>query len=508
VNQPRTTRDRLDRVFAIVRRTVRFVVPALLVVIVGSGVAIGYGMARQRNFKSETLLLYREGAHPADAAPVPAVTDDPGDRAQRLGVRVKEMVLSRTRLEQIITNSRLYGDIIYDRGMIDAVEELRKHVAFRVQDGDTFALSFEGTNPERVKDVTAKLAEALIADNARTTPEPQPEAKESFDRERDHLDKEQKDKETALAQFLAKHPEFARETARQNAPVRVVRPPQPMRNDSTLATLERETARLQERLDQPVAHARAPEAQADPALVATKQAADAELAKAQKDLTDKQSQFTEEHPDVRAAGVRVKQAQDKVKRAGEAVAASLAASVAAAQQKSAAKEEDEGYIDRGALENQLKRINEEIADYKRRKAENSAPTTVVASSVVALEADWTRLNRELVEARAHVQSLREQERQAALVQSVAATGRTAQMAVIDPPYLPTHEAGISHVQIMTAGIAGSLLLALLLALGLALLDERIYDRTDVERLGMPLLSVVPRPGKGGGGSNDKLVKVG
>ncbi|MGZ3405603.1 MAG: hypothetical protein ACXVAN_04100 [Polyangia bacterium] len=504
MNQPKTTRDRLDRVFAIVRRTGRFIVPALSVVIIGSGVAVGYAMARQRIYKSETLILYREGAHPGDA-PVAAVGEEPGERAQKLGVRVKEMVLSRTRLEQIITTYRLYGDIIFDRGMIDAVEELKKHIGFRVQDGDTFAVSFEGTNPERVRDVTGKLAEALIADNGRTTPEPQAEAsKESFERDRDRLDKELKDKETALTAFLAKHPEFARENARQTAPIRVIRPPQPLKNDATLASLERETARLQERLDQPVAHARPQEVVADPALLATKQAAEAELQKAQKELTDKQGQFTEEHPDVRAAALRVRQAQEKVKRAGDAVAASLAA----AQQRSVAREEDEGYIDRGALENQLRRINEEIADYKRRKAENAAAaTTMVASSVVALEADWTRLNRELVEARAHVQSLREQERQAALVQAVAATGRTAQMAVIDPPYLPTHEAGLSHVQVMVAGIVASFVLALLLAFALALLDERIYDRFDVERVGLPLLSVVPRPGKGGS-SRDELVNVG
>ncbi|MCU1279582.1 MAG: Lipopolysaccharide biosynthesis chain length determinant protein, partial [bacterium] len=157
MNQPKTTRDRLDRVFAIVRRTGRFIVPALLVAIIGSGAAVGYAMARQRIYKSETLILFREGTRAGEVA---AVADEPGDRAQRLGLRLKEMVLSRTRLEQIITSSRLYGDIIFDRGMVDAVEELRKHVGFRVQDGDTFGLSFEGSNPERVKDVTAKLAEA------------------------------------------------------------------------------------------------------------------------------------------------------------------------------------------------------------------------------------------------------------------------------------------------------------------------------------------------------------
>ncbi|MGZ3429720.1 MAG: GumC family protein [Polyangia bacterium] len=507
MTQPRTARDRIDRVFAIVRRTRRFVVPALLLFFVGGVASLGYAMVRKRVFKSETLILYREGIRSMDIVG----GEDQGDRAQKLGLRLKEMVLSRTRLEQIITTAKLYPELVYDRGMIDAVDEMRKHIAFRVQDGDTFGLSFEGPDPERVALVTSKLADALIGENSRTNSEQAEVTKEFLDREKDRIEKELKEKETALAQFLSKHPEFARETAqpgqnqagasiRAASAANAARAASAPRGDSTLAAREREAGRLEARLGVPVTHKRKEDVQADPGLLANKQEAESDLKQAQKELADKQGEFTEEHPDVRAARARVRQAQEKLKRANDAVVANLSA----LQLKTSAKEEDEGYIDRGALENQLKRINEEISEYKRRKSENAAPTTVIASSVVALETDWVRLNREVVDVRDRFQSLQDKEFKASMVESAAATGRTAQMVVVDPAFVPKHAAPPGRTTIMAAGLAATMVLAMLLALGLALIDDRIYDRDDIERLAMlPLLGVVPRAGK-----EEKKVKLG
>ncbi len=506
--QQKTARERIDRVFAIAARTRRFALPALVLFAVGACGSVAYAMVRKRVFKSETLILYREGIRSTDIVGGEAE----GDRASKLGLRLKEMVLSRTRLEGIIKDAKLYPELVEDRGMIDAVDEMRKHIAFRVQDGDTFGLSFESDDPKRVQVVTSKLAEALIAENSRTNSEQAEVTKEFLDRERERIEKELKEKETALAQFLAKHPEFARETAatgqagntQAGASIRAANAAKAAATpkvDATLASLEREAARLQERLGMPVTHKRKEELQADPALVTAKQEAEADLRQAQKELADKQGEFTEEHPDVRAAKARVRVAQEKLKRANEAIAANLGAQ----QQKSAAKEEDEGYIDRGALENQLKRINEEISDYKRRRAASTetTPATVVASSVVALETDWTRLNREVVDVRERFQSLQDKEFKASMVESAAATGRTAQMVVIDPAFVPTHAAPPGRTMLTAAGLAVSLVLSLLLAIGLALVDDRLYDRDDVERLALlPLLTVVPNV------KHEKKVKLG
>lgn len=495
MNQLRTVRDRLDRALSIVLRTRRFIVPALVCMMLGTAASVAYAMLRKRVWKSETLILYREGIKPTD---IVGGDDDAGDRAQKLGLRFKEMVLSRTHLEQIIHDEKLYPELVEERGMIDAVDEMRKHIGFRVQDGDTFGLSFEGPEPKLVQKVTARLADALIAENSRTHAEAAEVTKEFLDRERKRIETELKDKEQALAQFVGKHPEFAREAAvpGQPQPGTAVRAEaarsaaKAAKIDPTLASLEREAARLQQRLGMPVTHHKSVEP--DPMLTAAKQDAENDVRQAQKDLADKEAQFTEEHPDVRAAKARLRMAQDKLKRANEAISANIAAQL----QKSSAKQEDEGYIDRGALQDQLKRINDEIAEYKRRKAQSPGTSTGIVSSVVALETEWTRLNREVADARDRFQSLQDKDFKASIMESAASTGQTAQMVVVDPAFLPIHAAKPGRTTIAASGMAAAAVLSVLLALGLALIDDRLYEAVDVERLNLlPLLGVVPKAGK-------------
>ena len=57
VSQPRTARDRLDRVLSLLGRSRRFVGAALLVFAIGGAASVGYAMMRKRVFKSETLIL-------------------------------------------------------------------------------------------------------------------------------------------------------------------------------------------------------------------------------------------------------------------------------------------------------------------------------------------------------------------------------------------------------------------------------------------------------------------
>ncbi len=468
----------------------RFTLPALgVAILIGGGAAAYASFLHKRVYKSEAVLRYRDATRAAELG-----GDDPDERGPRIVARLRDSGLSRARLEQIITVARLYGDTIADKGMAEAVDEMRGHIGFRALDGETFGVSFEGTKPERVRDVTKQLAEALVIDSAGKGAAAAVVAPAHASPDREAIDKELKDREHALTAFIVKHPEFTRESAPSVPPPRprVVPPP---RNDTTLATLERETARLQERLAQPAAHPIAKEdIQAETALVAAKSAADNELAAAQKDLADKLGKFTEEHPDVHVARERVKAAQDKAKHADDAVNTSLAA----AQQKAAAKQEDEGYIDRGALENQLKRINDEITEYKRRK-ENAAPTTQVASSVVAQEAEWMRLRGDIADTRERLQAAREAETKtpdvaAQAADNLAAIAGTAPLVIVDPAFVPGREEWPGRTQIMVAGAVAAVVIGFFFALVLALLDERVYDRVDIERMGLPLLSVVPRDG--------------
>ncbi len=495
----RTARDRLDRVVSIAGRATRFWLPALIVIVLGGGISAAVAFTRPRVYKSEVLILYREGIRSSDLGG----PDVGGDPARKLGLKLKEMVLSRTRLQQIIDEFKLFPGIVADRGYVDAVDEMRNHISFRVKDGDTFGLAFEGEDAKRVQAVTASLADALIAENSKTRAEQAEVTKEFLDAEKQRTESDLRDKETALAKFLAKHPEFAKETASGGAGTQAgtaIRAAEKSKSSKTpvdpaLLALEREASRLQERLGMPTQKRKKLDAQADPALVAERQAAEAELKSAQKDLESKLLQFTDQHPDVKQAKAHVKTAEARLKHAMDA----LAQNSADEQKRESEAEANEGTIDRGALESELKRVNDEIAAYKQRQrkkdAGDGAQQTGGASWIVALETDWTRLNREVTESRERYQQLQDKQFKASMQETAAVSVRNAQMVIVDPAYKPTHPAK-PRSTIAAVGALVSIGLGLMLALGCALLDDRLYDRVDVERLELtPLLGVVPRAPK-------------
>ncbi len=455
----------------------------------------------KRIYRSETLILYREGISSANLGGA----DLGGDPARKLGLRLKEMVLSRSRLQQIIEEFKLYPEIVDDRGWVDAVDEMRLHIAFRVKDGDTFGLSFEADNPDRVQKVTAKLADVLILENSRTRTEQAEETREFLDREKKRNDEELKAKETNLATFLAKHPEFARETGQSaggggggqaGSAIRAVGRSAAAAaaagsgnsGDATVNALEREAARIQARLAVGNTH-KTP--LLDPRMQQQRTEAESEFAASQRDLGDKMSQFTEQHPDVKAAKLRVELARTRLKRANEALLS-----------ETARVPEESSNIDREALESALQKVNAEISSRKRKKRSEdgeAAPAVAAPSSsdwIVELETEWNRLNREVGETREKHQQLEDKQFKASLVESAASAGRDAQMQIVDEAFRPTHPGKPGRSTIAGAGLAISFFLSILMALSCAFFDDRIHDRVDLEQLEIaPLLSVVAKPSK-------------
>jgi uncharacterized protein involved in exopolysaccharide biosynthesis len=503
-SENRSARDRLDRIVTLAMRSFRFWLPAGVIVVVGGMMAVAFAFTRPRVYRSETLILYREGIRSSDLGG----PEGGGDPARKLGLKLKEMVLSRTRLKRIIDEFKLYPKIVDDRGYVDAVDEMRNHISFRVKDGDTFGLAFDGEDRERVQKVTARLAEALIAENSKSREEQAEVTKEFLDVEKRRVETELKEKESNLAQFLAKHPEFAKETASQvpgqNTAGTAIRATmnkgKESQVDPALQALQREASRIQERLAMPLAK-KEKQKEVDPRLVAEKQAAESDLRSAQKELSDKLTQFTEQHPDVRAAKTRLRSAELRLKRAEDALN-SMPGPTAEDSEN-----DDNGTIDRSTLESELRKVQDEIASYKRRKAvhKDDQPQQSASSWIVAMETEWTRINREVQEARERNQQLQDKQFKASMQESAASSERNAQMVIVDPAYKPTHPSKPSRSLIAGAGLAASLMLAMCVALALALLDDRLYDRVDVESLGaVPLLAVVPGAKKSKPNSKNKV----
>jgi len=413
------------------------------------------------------------------------------DAQQKLALKLRELVLSRTTLEKLIREYHLYADIMDKRGPVDAVDEMRKNIAFRAKDGETFGLAFTFNDPLRTQELTARLAREMVEENAKSRLESAGETKEFLDAEKQRSDEDLHQKEQALATFISKHPEFAREANGVNAgsdtgiAVRAMQGAKETHSsDPQLSALEREANRIQQRLGMPVK--RKADREVDPKLAAIRAEAEAEVHDAQARLASALASYTEEHPDVRAAKARLKSAQDKLKRALDSITASDAESKAIVP--------DEGVIDRAALEVELKKVQDNISAYKRKKAQSpdGSASTPVANTVVALETEWVSLNRQVNDSRERNQQLEARQFKASILESAVTNARNAQMIIVDPAYKPTHP-NKGRTQIALVGLGISLVLSILVALACTLLDDRIYDRIDLDGLALaPILGVVPK----------------
>jgi len=148
-------------------------------------------------------------------------------------------------------------------------------------------------------------------------------------------------------------------------------------------------------------------------------------------------------------------------------------------------------VDRSALQRELAKVEREIAAYRSRQGSSAATKSQVADDVVNLETEWARVERVVEETRERVSSLESRVFTADITAS-SEFAEAAQLSVIDDAYLPHTPAGKPRRMLV---IAGGLLFAglgMVLALGLALIDDRIYRRYDLQRLGVaPVMVVVP-----------------
>jgi uncharacterized protein involved in exopolysaccharide biosynthesis len=477
------------------------------VIAVALGVGVVFGaltpfLVLKPVYTSQVLLLYREGIQASSVLGQQAQEES----RKRLGPRLKDMLLSRSHLEKVVGEFGLYPGTVARQGIIEAVDELRRHITFKSHE-DTFEIGYDGEEAQVVHDVTKRLGDALIEENARYRFE-QAEATRSFlQAEEQRTAQELRGKEEALATFLAQHPEFAQDLApggagpTAGAAVRGAQRQQAAgaaaagvtSSDPRLQALERQAMRLRESINSPRPVA-LPTRSADPALTAAKQAAEGELASAQRDLADKQGKFTEQHPDVLAAKSRVRQAEAKLEQA-----------IAALTRGSPAEPGRAAPVDEGSIRDQLRSVESAIAarrvsSKKGGEADDkpSAGAGGVSDLIVALETDWNRVNREAFEARERYNQIQDKLFKASILAGVEASGRASQMVVIDPAFKPVRPTKFGKSRVAASVVGVAFALGLIIALALALIDDRLYTERDLRSLSLgPVVHVIPQPGAKG-----------
>ena len=91
--------------------------------------------ATTRIYRSETVIMFEGG--------VQALGHE-GESPRVIGARLNDMVMSRSRLEKLIKEMHLYPKVLEKKGLVESIDEMRKHISIGSREGFTFRMSFDG----------------------------------------------------------------------------------------------------------------------------------------------------------------------------------------------------------------------------------------------------------------------------------------------------------------------------------------------------------------------------
>jgi uncharacterized protein involved in exopolysaccharide biosynthesis len=461
-----------------------------LVFALGLAATAVWVLSARRLYRSEAVVVYEPGVRTASA-------DPEGESATAVGSRVQDMLSSRQRLEAIIKEMNLYPEIAENKGMAEAVDEMRRRLKLPSREGYIFRVTYDSEGRELSQKVLERVLSLVIDDDRQRSQRSASEAKTFLDAERKSAEDELKTKEAALGAFLTKHPQLAAETAlgaNAGGMIRAADRDRMPAATGEIAALEMQLAQIEGDLAAAGVRAGSTLAPEDPLLAAARTRAQGDLQVAQTELRVAQARFTNEHPDVRAASRRVTDAEMALRRAETALATAPRRELSAAA--SPADNAAAGRIT--ALRKMQQAIRSQIGALRSRSGPK-VEMPKAATSVVAIDTEWTRLTREVREARDRQEQIESKQFQAQLSATLATAGQAGRLVVVDAPFLPIRPVAGGRFKLALIGGAASVLLALLAIAIAAALDDRLYAVRDVERLVADgIVVVIPRlPAKQG-----------
>jgi hypothetical protein len=348
--------------------------------------------------------------------------------------------------------------------------------------------------------VTARLTELLIQAETDLRKGAAMETVTFAKAQKKAADDELRTRERTYSTFLGKHPEFTQEDVPGGVEGAAIRASEKDKKQQTggnprLLALERQADRLRAILATPEGQTPPPPPPVPrvktPEQIAAQQAIDEaqrELAQANRRLEDARSRFTDKHPDVIKAQGQVADAQERLRKAVATMPPDISMPDPLAQP---------GPIDRDKLARDLADIERRI-EAERARAKGVAAATPTsddakADAIVTLETEHKDLKRAVDEQREVAQTLADSVFRAELASSQQSAQNDANLAVVDPANAPVAPFGKGKRFVVIVGLILFGGLGAALALALAIIDDRLYRRGDVEKLDLaPVLAVIPR----------------
>jgi polysaccharide biosynthesis transport protein len=478
------SRDALRGLLGHLRRALRYWWLFAVIMAVGGVLSVLFALSREPLYQSSSVVFYNERimTHLIVGRDTAAVS-------RNVGERYRELLLARTHLKVLIEDLKLVPEIVSKRGIEPAVDELRKRIQFDIRGGNVFRISYKDPDPERAFAVTDRLTKSLLAEDARMRRD-QATATSGFLTEETRAAEESLEKiEHEVAEFLTRHPEYANEQDRTPAMV----PDMPELGENVrLGDLEKERDQLRVRLstlESMPAGANEPGVAARNAEQRMTEAR-RELEQAQRDLTEKESRYTAKHPNLIAARERLASARQ---RAGQAEAEYRAVNKPTGSGSSTVGQRQRLQLRLFEIERRIEKELRAQRPGETRPVPVAPPTDDAVAKIVGLETEWARLRRDQNEARQTVDDLRSRLADAEILSRAQGASEGGGLNEVDAAFLPYVPTGKGRILIVIGGLVLFATLGLAMSIGLALLDDRIYLRDDLDMPELPpVLAYVPR----------------
>ena len=401
-----------------------------------------------RTYRSSATLLVQSQDLPSSLVEAPTT----GAIEQRIA-RIREQVLSRGDLIQLIEQNDLYSDERRSKPLSKVIEEMRHATSVSALSSDigqqsgrqnnniAIAMSYDYPDPSKAQAVLQSFVSKFLSMDSADVEDQATLTVRFLQDQASKLQGQISDLEGQLTSLKSRN---GAALANSGAP--------PLIDTGSFSA---QITSLQNENRQLIAQSRRP-ADRNPALAA----AEAALASAQ-------AQYNDSHPDVIAAKERVAQLQRLTSQNSDgsgAIQEQIAANNAAIHQL---------MDQRDAM---LSRANAAMAGQSRAPA-IMEQAMQLENRVSTLRTQYQQISENLLKAQNSARMATEQ--------------RAERLSLVEPANLPDHPFSPNRMLLIGGAAAAGLGLGLLLALGLELVTKPVRSPKQIERLGLPIIGVVP-----------------
>jgi len=456
-------------------------------------IGLSYGIYKHlpKIYRATTLILVVPPEVP-EAYIRPTVRSSASERLNTL----RQEILSRTRLENVIKEFNLYPEIRETMPMEQVVEVMRKATDIwvrRVTGPDTFTISHEGKEPKKVMMVANRLASVFIEENVATREKSAVGTSDFLNIELSAIEAQLKKKEHKIR--LVKQTFMGELPEQLGSNLSILKRLQDQLNNVSQRRKGAEEMRimLQSQLSQTIeAGFNAVDRDVDSEVVGDNQLV-TELNGLKERLTQLLRINTDKHPDVIDVKTRIARLEEEITLQGE---------------KNIAPQED--FVTRVNPQAQSQAfnpyvakldasINEIEAEIARLKVEKNTLEEQIAlyqrrvENTPKREQEMAELMRDVNQLRTRYNSLSNKKFQAQLAENLERRQKGEQFKIIDPAVMPEKPFKPSRKKIMFFGAFFGLVLGCGLAYMRENMDRTFHKTEEVEQLlGLPVVAAIPR----------------